>query len=205
MHFSELIQLSSEAVDPSWKIGGYIDVETTGLDPSREEVIELALLLFAYDPVDGRICGILDEYVGLREPSVPISPDAAAVHGLTGDIVRGKALDLERVRQMAVRAELLVAHNAQFDRSFVERLIPEVSIKTWLCSMSGIGWRRKGFVSRRLQDLLKVHGIMVERAHRAEDDVRAAVRLLTCGGQGGVSYFQELLLGTLRRHRSPAR
>jgi DNA polymerase-3 subunit epsilon len=68
--------------------------------------------------------------------------------------------------------------------------------------MSGVGWRRKGFVSRRLQDLLKVHGITVERAHRAEDDVRAAVRLLTCGAHEGVSYFQELLLGTLRRHRS---
>jgi DNA polymerase-3 subunit epsilon len=199
---NELIQLSGEALDPSWKIGGYIDVETTGLDPACEEIIELALLLFAYDPMNGRICGILDEYVGLREPEVPISPNAAAVHGLTEEIVRGKRLDLERVRGMAARAELLVAHNAQFDRSFVERLIPEVSTKTWLCSMSGVGWRRKGFVSRRLQDLLKVHGITVERAHRAEDDVRAAVRLLTCGAHEGVSYFQELLLGTLRRHRS---
>lgn len=202
MQANELIQLSGEALDPSWKIGGYIDVETTGLDPAREEIIELALLLFAYDPLNGRIRGILDEYVGLREPAVPISADAAAVHGLTEEIVRGKRLDLERVRRMAARAELLVAHNAQFDRSFVERLIPEVANKTWLCSMSGVGWRRKGFVSRRLQDLLKVHGISVERAHRAEDDVRAAVRLLTCGGQEGVSYFQELLLGTLRRHRS---
>lgn len=204
MQSTELIQLPHEAIDPSWKIAGYIDVETTGLDPAREEVIELALVLFAYDPATGQICGIIDEYVGLREPGVPISPDAAAVHGLTEEMVRGKRLDVERVRGMAARAELLVAHNAQFDRSFIERLVPEVSTKTWLCSMSGIGWRRKGFVSRRLQDLLKVHGISVARAHRAEDDVRAAVRLLTCGGAEGVSYFQELLLGTLRRHRSPA-
>lgn len=202
MQFLDLIQLSADAIDPSWKIAGCIDVETTGLDPAREEVVELALVLFAYDPATGRICGIIDQYAGLREPAVPISTEAAAIHGLTAEMVRGKTLDLERVRGMAARAELLVAHNARVDRSFIERLLPEVSTKTWLCSMSGIGWRRKGFVSRRLQDLLKMHGIPVDRAHRAEDDVRAAVQLLTCGRAEGGGYFQELLLGTLRRHRS---
>lgn len=44
-----------------------------------------------------------------------------------------------------------------------------------------------------LQNLLKAHHIQVEKAHRAQDDVKAAIQLLSLSNQNGKPYFSELL------------
>jgi len=173
----------------------FVDVETTGLDPASDEIVELAIVLFAFDRETGTITGILDEYTGLREPSRPIPRQATAVHGITQRMVRGRRLDDARVRALLEQAEFLVAHNARFDRAFVTRLYPETAAKVWLCSMRGVDWRRHGHASRALQNLLAAHGIRVERAHRAGADCRAALALLSCRGRDGDTYLQELLRG----------
>lgn len=174
-------------------LGGFIDVETTGLNPFRDEVIELALVLFSFNRHTGVMTEIVDHYVGLREPGAPISFWATRVHGIHNRDVKGMSLDRARVLSMAQRAEFLVAHNANFDRGFVGRLFPEMASRPWLCSMSGIDWRGKGFASRGLQNLLRDHGISVTRAHRAADDVMAALELLSQPGPNGETYLRELL------------
>ncbi|HLN62732.1 MAG TPA: hypothetical protein VK464_14400 [Symbiobacteriaceae bacterium] len=62
-------------------VAGYVDVETTGLSPYYDEIIELALVLSAFDITTGDVLGVVDSYVGLREPSCPISEGAWAEHG----------------------------------------------------------------------------------------------------------------------------
>src|SRR5690554_3702534 len=185
--------IKGDALDSSCGIGGFIDVETTGLNACRDEIIELAVVLFAYNKQTGRITGIIDEYTGLREPSIPISKAASRVNGLTLQKVRGKCLDMEKIKSMFARAEFLVAHNVLFDKGFVTRLFAAAAQKPWLCSMRGVNWRQKGYGSRSLQNLLQAHAIQVERAHRAEADVKAALALLSRSGPDGRSYFSELL------------
>jgi len=171
----------------------FVDVETTGLSSRTEEIIELAACLFEFRRDTGEITGLIDTYAGLREPAVPISGSATRVHGLRLADVRGKCLDMLRVEAMFQSAEYIVAHNASFDRGFVTRLFPVSRHKRWLCSMSGIDWYGKGFASRGLQNLLKDHGIIVKRSHRAEDDVLAALALLRRCSREGRHYFAELL------------
>jgi len=175
-------------------LGGVVDVETTGLSPYRDEIIELCIILFKYDTNNGRIGGIIEEYVGLREPSCRIQPAASRVNGITMRDVQGHDLDCTRVTGMIEQADFLIAHNASFDRGFVTRLFPEAAAKRWYCSMSGIDWRGKGFPNRRLQDLLLHHGISVHRAHRASDDVRATLQLLSYCQLGGTTYIKELII-----------
>jgi DNA polymerase-3 subunit epsilon len=174
-------------------LAAFVDVETTGLSTRYDEVIELAVALFAFDRNTGEIIDIVDEYSGLRDPGRPIPAGATGVHGIRDCDVKGKRLDDGQVLRLINQAEFLVAHNESFDRPFVEGLYPEVVGKTWLCSMNGVPWRRKGFASRGLQSLLRDHGIKPERAHRGAPDVRAALQLLACTDEDGVCYFKYLL------------
>lgn len=188
----------SLTADSSLGIAGFVDVETTGLSSATEEIIEFALCLFEFSRETGVITRITEQYVGLREPVVPISPGAARVHGICTHDVRGKRLDYARIEAMLHKAEFLIAHNASFDRGFIVRLFDICTQKPWLCSMRGIRWREKGFVSMGLQNLLRDHGINVHRSHRAEDDVKAAIKLLSQINQNGKTYFQELVESQLK-------
>ena len=189
-----LAQADPAAALPSEQgLAAFVDVETTGLSAARDEVIELAAVLFCFRRASGEMVAMEEEFSGLREPARPIPPGATAVHGLTDDDVRGRVLDDARVLALLTRAEFLVAHNAAFDRGFVLRLYPGLRSKPWLCSLRDIDWRRRAVVSQRLQDLLALHGLRPDAAHRALADCRAALQLLGHRGVDGTTYLQEML------------
>jgi DNA polymerase-3 subunit epsilon len=52
------------------KTGVLLDTETTGLDHSKDEIIELGMVKFDYLP-DGRIAGVRDTFSAFNEPSIP--------------------------------------------------------------------------------------------------------------------------------------
>lgn len=174
-------------------IGGSIDVETTGLSPNHDEIIEFALVLFLYNRKTGEIEKTLEEYTGLREPKCSISQDAFMVHGITKCKLKGKTLDKNKIRALLRKADFLVSHNARFDFGFVTPFLPEAAAKIWFCSMNGIYWRGKGFGSKGLQNLLHGHGIEVVQPHRALSDARAIVSLLKVYNKKGKTYLSELL------------
>ena len=53
------------------RLGLFVDVETTGLDPSKDEIIELAMVPFRYS-LDGIIVDVGEPFDRLREPVAPI-------------------------------------------------------------------------------------------------------------------------------------
>ena len=59
--------LLGEGTD-SIMLGCVVDVETTGFSPI-DEVVEIGLVLFAFERQNGQILGIIEEYAGLREPA----------------------------------------------------------------------------------------------------------------------------------------
>jgi DNA polymerase-3 subunit epsilon len=180
---------------PTRPIGAAIvlDVETTGLSPHNDEILELALTLFRYDRVTGHVVEVVRTYAGLREPSCRIPRAASQVHGITRQAVRGRQLDYRKIRLMAAQADFVVAHNACFDREFVERLMPSFRRQTWLCSLYGIDWHAKGFTDRSLEQLAKAHEINISQAHRALADVETLLALLSSKSRGRRSRLFQLL------------
>lgn len=172
---------------------GCIDVETTGLSFDNDEIIELALVLFEYDRKTGIILKIIDEYVGLREPTCLIGRDAYNTHGLDKNDLQEKELDMNIIISLLKKAELLVSHNAMFDYNFMTPLLCDTFAIPWYCSMNGINWRGEGFYSKGLQNLLVSHGLKVTQAHRALDDARAVVALLGQFNKEGKPYLRKLL------------
>jgi len=158
------------------KIGIVLDVETTGLDTVRDEIIELAMMKFAYSD-DDRILGIVDTFQALQEPSSPIAPEITKLTRITEEMVTGQAIDPHAVERFVSDANIVIAHNAGFDRKFSERFWPLFAHKPWACSSSGIPWKEHGFASAKLEHLLAARGLFYD-AHRATDDCYALVTLL---------------------------
>ena len=155
----------------------FVDVETTGLDPVRDEIIELAMVRFSYD-AEGRIYAIEDAYHGLQEPSIPITPEITKLTGIDASMVAGHSIDKAVVASLVEASDLILAHNAGFDRKFLEHFCDAFTHKPWGCTQSQIDWKSEGFEGTRLAYLAAGAGFFYDR-HRALNDCHAAVALLT--------------------------
>lgn len=160
----------------STKTGIMLDVETTGLDTARDEIIELAMVKFTYLP-DDRIARITDIFSSFNEPQNPIPAEITDLTGITDELVLGHRIDADAVAAFAAGAGIIIAHNASFDRRFAERYWPLFVHKAWACSATEVEWRKHGFDGSRLGYLLAGVGLFHE-AHRAADDCRALVEIL---------------------------
>jgi DNA polymerase III subunit epsilon len=91
-----------------------VDTETTGLEYD-DQAVSVGVVLVEIAMPKGTLVREIDSYYGLREPTVRISDGARAVHGLSDDDLAGEALDMVKLRELVKSADVLVAHNAQFD------------------------------------------------------------------------------------------
>jgi len=130
--------------------GLIIDVETTGLNPRRDEIVELAAIPFDYSPALDRVTEHPGAYVGFREPSIRIDPRATNIHGITNAMVAGAVLHDDSVLALLNSADFVVAHHARFDYGFVVPVYPLAARRPWLCSLRQIDWARHGYYLRAL-------------------------------------------------------
>ena len=158
--------------------GVVLDTETTGLSVDADQVIELGMIVFEFDPVNGTIHRVVEVFDELEDPQRPIPPETIAVHHITDDMVRGKLIDDVKVNAILKTAAVVIAHNASFDRPFVEKRWPVFKDKQWACSIRDIDWKSEGVSSAKLEYLLQTQGIFYE-AHRAETDCWALLELLS--------------------------
>lgn len=154
-----------------------LDTETTGLGPENE-VIELAIAVVEVCATTGRVERVVETYHGLREPVGSISAGAFAQHGISFSDVEGQEFDDAAISRILLSADVVIAHNVQFDRGVLSSLYDFAEHLPWRCSCWNVPWRSFGFPNGQLQSLLKLHGIRPERAHRAGSDVESLITLL---------------------------
>ena len=159
------------------RIGLCIDTETTGLDHAGDKVIETGIVAFEYDPVSAEITRVVGRYSGFEDPGRPISAEITEITGITDDMVRGHSFDDEQVNRLAGPASLVIAHNAGFDRPFVEARFPAFAALPWACTVSQINWQGERIGTRVLEYLLFKFGWFIN-AHRALDDAEGVLGIL---------------------------
>lgn len=160
--------------------GLFLDLETTGLDAALDEIIEIGMVPFAYT-LDGGLIGVLPAFSRLREPSVPVPQRVTELTGLTQEQLAGHSITPEEVSAFAADASLIIAHNAAFDRPFIEAFCPAFAEKPWACSMADVPWDAAGFEGRKLGYLAMQAGFFFD-GHRAADDCLASLALLGYSG-----------------------
>lgn len=162
-----------------------IDTETTGLDPAKDRIVELAAVVFQQGQLVRRM-GML------VHPGMPIPAEATAVHGIGDSDVAGcpSLHDIgERFLSHVREAEVLVGYNWPFDESFLRAGLGQA----WVDAIAGkpildalvvvrfddVGRFWKGSGRHRLDAAAQQLGIEREgKAHRASSDCVLTCRLL---------------------------
>ncbi len=176
----------------------YVDTETTGLEPGADKVIELGMLAFDYD-LAGNVYGVRDAFEGLEDPGRPLPQEVVDITGITDADVRGRRFDDAAVAGALAAADLVIAHNAAFDRPFLERRFPAFAAKPWACSQRDVPWRDLGYPSSSLEYLAFRRGFFFD-GHRAIVDCRAGLELLAVPlPDGGPPPLLELRRSALKR------
>ena len=158
-------------------VAAVVDVETTGIDPDHDKIIELGICLFEYDRQTGRIYKVLGAWEWFEDPGISIPAEIRKITGITDDMVAGHSIDDPAVNDLLSRVVLVIAHNADFDRRFLERRLPGFSIKHWACSRFDIDWKAEGIRSSALEFVAYSLGFFHD-GHRAASDCRATVHAL---------------------------
>lgn len=144
-----------------------LDTETTGLDPRQHRCIEVGALLFS---VPHR--AVLSQLSFLLPCT---SNDAQRVNGIDPEATRAPQpwqQSLRCFQSLVESADVVLAHNAAFDRQwFGQGELPAIE-KPWLCSMEDLRWppERGLRPNPSVRDLALAHGVPVWAAHRALTD-----------------------------------
>ncbi|MBE9516437.1 MAG: hypothetical protein IME93_05615 [Proteobacteria bacterium] len=173
----EPVEAYNEPANDNVKIGIYLDTETTGMDPDGDRVIELALVPFEFDS-EGNIYRLLPAYNAFQDPGIPIPEIITQITGITDDMVKGQSIDLGQVARMLSEAVIVIAHNARFDRPFVENLLDDFKDISWACSIADVEWNQEGFEGVKLEFLAYKYDFFYE-GHRATIDCQAGIEILS--------------------------
>ena len=99
---------------------------------------------------------------------------------------------------LAAPANLVIAHNAAFDRCFLERRFALFIDKPWACSKGQVPWAEEGLGSAKLDYLLGRLGFFFDD-HRAMTDCRAVLHLLSLSLPKSGRPILPVLLANARR------
>jgi DNA polymerase-3 subunit epsilon len=179
-------------------VAAVADVETTGTNPDGDKIIELGICPFEYDRQSGRIYKVLGCWEWFEDPGFSIPAEIVKITGITDEMVAGHHIDDSAVNDLLDRVVLVIAHNASFDRRFLERRLPAFVTKHWACSRADIDWKAEGIRSSALEFVAYSLGFFHD-GHRAASDCRATVHTLAQRLPGSGRLAMQALLEQARR------
>lgn len=165
----------------------FIDIETTGFDMERQEIIEIGCVIAKQQ--DGVAGDIIDEFEIKIKPERlnEADPEALAINGYN-EAAWMFALDLKQAMEMFAEKTkecVMVAHNIGFDYSFIAKAFSSTQVenKMFYAKIDTISYAlaklgKNPEVTRfALGALCEHYGIENERAHTALADARATYEL----------------------------
>lgn len=174
----EIRSIFSEDQPPEKRITvAILDTETTGINPARDKIIELGIVFVEVCPTSGKAFRVIRVFNELEDPGMPIPEESTRVHHITDEMVAGKRINDAEIEALFANVSLVVAHNAGFDRVFVENRFPIFATKAWACSFKQIPWSEEGISSGKLEFLAYNCGFHYT-GHRASTDCHALLEVL---------------------------
>lgn len=194
-----MIPVDSVVVEALQKTFIAFDVETTGLSPTMDRIVEIGAVLF----VDGKP---VDSFSTLVNPQIRISESASAVNHITNNMLATAPSEEEVYPCLAVflgkaleGTIILCAHNAKFDFNFLcntfERLGYDANIR-YVDSLDLSRKYVKDLANYKQNTVAEFFCLINTDAHRASSDAK------TCGGI--LCGLLELITGDLDERKKQA-
>jgi DNA polymerase III epsilon subunit family exonuclease len=180
-----------------------LDLETTGIDPAEDRIIEVG----AVRVVDGTVDEVMSAFV---DPGREIPSDVVYLTGITDEDVAG-APPIEEILPRLIEfvgGDPLVAHSASFDTAFLSaaaagRADLELRGATVFDTLKLSRALVPRLPSHRLASLVAFFDLTHERAHRAGDDA-LAVSMLFLSLLGVLDQIGSAILGRMAALADPA-
>ena len=152
-----------------------LDVETTGLDPSKDVAIEVAFVRYSL----AHHC-VVDAFSTLiRAGGNPAEAVNHIPSGLVGDARIPRRQDAWGIVEAGAQwCQAILAHNGDFDRQFVPEGSGLLELP-WIDTCNGVTWPLETKPGSSLITLALEHGLGVVDPHRALNDCMLLARLLT--------------------------
>lgn len=173
--------------ETGWMLRSYIafDIETTGLSPNENEIIEIGALKVREGKVQ-------DRFMEFIKPKFPIPENITRLTGITNDMVAGA-----RVREQVIpefldfcEEDVLIGHNIIFDYSFVANSARSLGFtfeKSGIDTLHIARTVHSDLPSKNLGALCEYYRIQNTAAHRAYHDALATAKLY----QNMSHYYEE--------------
>jgi len=158
-----------------------VDVETTGLDPENDRIIQVAAIRVGWDGT------VIDSFDTVVRPENPETYEHGAehIHGISADAVaRGMPVGQAMSRlARSLDGSILTGHNVRFDIGFLAAECRRAGVALTLSPWIDTLWLARQLDpekqhSHRLGDLCNRYGIPVTKTHDALADATATAALL---------------------------
>jgi len=166
------------------------DLETTGLDFKKDEIIELGAIEVTADGESYNVERALGCLVSLSQ-GTRLSDEVIKLTGITEekleDYGQPKSLVCGKLVEMIDQpSTLLVAYNAQFDLNFIFHFLNSHGSAAVLKQVKMLDamavYKDRRDYPHRLSDAVASYGLVNKNAHRAVDDAKATLDVLSAMG-----------------------
>lgn len=151
------------------------DLETTGLSPEKDEIIEIG----AVKVLEGKV---VDRFMRFVKPDIPISDMVTGITGITNDMVADAGPTDKIIFDFIQFCEdyPVLGHNLMFDYRFMCRYAQKYYMEFEHQGVDTLKVARKvlpDLPSKSLENLCAYYGIINASAHRAYHDALATAKL----------------------------
>lgn len=164
-----------------------LDIETTGLDFTQHEIIEIGCVLFCFDPKK-KTFKVEEEFdIKIKPQNIELADKTSLkVNKYTPEEWKDAGTLLSALKKLNKRLDgrVMVAHNAVFDHAFIEKAFRENHIKNTLhyhvfdtLSMAFLAIQGSDTNQLSLRALCEYFGIENKKAHTALSDAKATYEL----------------------------
>lgn len=136
----------------------FASINTSGIDVSKEFIIELALVRCTYSISRRTVVSVDYYYHEYEDPRFQLSEDVQRYTHVTNQMIKDRSFDESQVRRILADSPLVIAFKPEMVRPFFERRFPIFADLSWGSASVDVPWRELGIKGSRLPYITTDHG-----------------------------------------------